>query len=252
MSIEKKFKDMCTQEIIAQGNTPAITDLTKKWISHPVTRKYSYHFTWLGRPIIQYPQDIVAMQEIIFSVQPDLIIETGIAHGGSLILYASLLELNAIMGGPKNAHVLGIDIDIRQHNRLAIEAHPMCAQKKRITMIEGSSIKPEIITAVQNISHQYKNIMVLLDSNHTHDHVLQELNAYAPLVTKGSYCIVFDTIIEHMPQGSYPERDWDIGNNPQTAVTSYLANHPEFSIDKSIDAKLLISVAPKGYLQRIS
>jgi cephalosporin hydroxylase len=221
-------------------------------------RQYSYNFAWLGRPIIQYPQDIVAMQELIWQVQPDLIIETGIAHGGSLIFSASMLALldlcDAVAKGtaldPKAAKrkVIGIDIDIRPHNREAIEKHPM---SHRIEMIEGSSIDPEIIAQVRQAAKGYQRVLVCLDSNHTHDHVLAELEAYAPLVIVGSYCVVFDTIIEDMPPGSFPDRPWDKGNNPKTAVWEFLKSHPEFEIDKSIPHKLLITVAPDGYLRRI-
>ena len=210
--------------------------------------KYSYNFSWLGRPIIQYPQDMVAMQELIWMIQPDLIIETGIAHGGSLIFFASLLELNAICGGPNNAEVLGIDIDIRTHNRAAIESHPMF---KRISMLEGSSIDTKIIDQVRKKAIEKKRVLVCLDSNHTHDHVLAELEAYAPLTSIDSYCVVFDTIIEDLPHDMYPDRPWSPGNNPKSAVNEYLKTHPEFEINKEIDHKLLISVAPGGYIKRI-
>lgn len=220
--------------------------------------KYSYHFEWLGRPIIQYPQDMVAMQELIWQIKPDLIIETGIAHGGSLILSASMLALldvcEAIEAGttidPKHSKrkVLGVDIDIRAHNRAAIEAHPMAS---RIQMIQGSSIAPEIIAQVHDVAKDFKRILVCLDSNHTHDHVLAELQAYAPLTSVGSYCVVFDTIVEDLPADMFPDRPWGPGNNPKTAVWEYLKTHPEFTIDKQIDHKLLISVAPDGYLKRV-
>ena len=210
--------------------------------------QYSYNFSWLGRPIIQYPQDLVAMQEIIWSVQPDLIIETGIAHGGSLIFSASILELSAACGGPQNAEVLGVDIDIRAHNREAIEAHPMF---KRISMIQGSSTAPEIIEQVKTKAVGKQRILVCLDSNHTHDHVLAELEAYAQLTSVGSYCVVFDTVIEDTADCCPSDRPWCKGNNPKTAVWEYLKTHPEFEIDKHIDYKLLISVAPDGYLKRV-
>jgi len=223
-----------------------------------ILSKYSYNFTWMDRPIIQYPQDIVAMQELIWQIKPDLIIETGIAHGGSLILSASMLALldmtDAIQAGaminPKQSHrkVLGLDIDIRAHNRVAIEAHPMAS---RIQMIEGSSIAPEIIEQVKQIAKNYQRILVCLDSNHTHDHVLAELEAYAPLTTKDSYCVVFDTIIEDMPDDMFPDRPWSKGNNPKTAVWEFLRNNDQFVIDKEIENKLLITVAPDGYLKRI-
>lgn len=220
--------------------------------------KYSYNFTWQGRPIIQYPQDIVAMQELIWSIKPDLIIETGIAHGGSLIFSASMLALldlyDAIATSehldPKQSRrkVLGIDIDIRAHNRTAIEAHPMAS---RIQMIQGSSISSEVIEQVRAVTASYSRALVCLDSNHTHDHVLAELQAYAPLTSVGSYCVVFDTVIEDLPNEMFPDRPWGLGNNPKTAVCEYLKTHPEFEIDKSIQNKLLITVAPDGYLRRL-
>jgi cephalosporin hydroxylase len=248
MSIYEQFKNECAEDINQQSADCALEQTTSAWVNKANTYKYSYHFEWLGRPIIQYPQDIIAMQEIIWSVQPDLIIETGIAHGGSLIFSASMLELNAACGGPVNAEVLGIDIDIRVHNRAAIEAHPM---SKRIKMIEGSSIADEVIKQVQEIIVNKQKILVCLDSNHTHDHVMEELKAYAQLVSVGSYCVVFDTIIEDMPGKMFSDRPWGPGNNPKTAVWSYLKDHPEFEIDKSIQNKLLITVAPEGYLKRI-
>jgi len=223
------------------------------------TYKYSYHFGWLDRPIIQFPQDIVAMQELIWSIKPDLIIETGIAHGGSLIFSASMLALldicNAVEKGDKldpklsRRKVLGIDIDIRSHNRIAIEAHPLAS---RIQMIQGSSIDPETIAQVKEVAQAFNRVLVCLDSNHTHEHVLAELDAYAPLVSSDSYCVVFDTIIEDLPAGFFPDRPWDRGNNPKTAVREYLRTHPEFVIDHSIPNKLLITVAPDGYLKRIA
>lgn len=203
--------------------------------------QYSYNFSWMGRPIIQYPQDMMAMQELIWDIKPDLIIETGIAHGGSLIYYASLMELIG------EGEVLGIDIDIREHNRREIEAHPM---SKRIQMIQGSAIDEELVAEVARRAEGKQTIMVCLDSNHTHDHVLRELELYAPFVTVGSYCVVFDTIVEDMPKGAY-ERPWDVGNNPKTAVWEYLKHNDNFEIDHQIDNKLLISVAPEGYLKRV-
>lgn len=218
------------------------------WIRDTAKHNYSYNFSWMGRPIIQYPQDMIAMQELIWSLQPDLIIETGIAHGGSLIFWASLLELNAVSGGPQGAEVLGVDIDIRVHNRQAIEAHPMA---KRISMIQGSSIEKSVIDEVKAKAIDKQCVLVCLDSNHTHEHVLAELEAYAPLVSIGSYCVVFDTIVQDMPADMFPNRPWGPGNNPKTAVFEYLKTHGEFEIDKKIDHKLLISVAPDGYLKRV-
>ena len=251
MNMHEKFRMERIEEIAEQGKDEEARRLSQAWISHPGLHQYSYNFSWLGRPIIQYPQDIVAMQELIFTVQPDLIIETGIAHGGSLILYASLLELNAMCGGQQNFSVLGIDIDIRAHNREAIESHPIF-QRGHITMLEGSSIDADMVAKVHKFAAPYKRIMVLLDSNHTHDHVFSELTAYAPLVSVGSYCVVFDTVIENMAADAYPDRPWGKGNNPMTAAGAYLASHPEYMHDEMMDSKLLISVAPKGFLKRIA
>ena len=211
--------------------------------------KYSYNFSWLGRPVIQYPQDLIAMQEIVWAVRPDLIIETGIAHGGSLVYYASLLELNAICGGPPDARILGIDIDIRKHNRQAIEGHPLF---RRIALIEGSSTDPDIVRRVADVAGRKQRVLVCLDSNHTHDHVLRELLAYAPLTSVGSYCVVFDTIVEELSGDMYPDRAWGPGNSPGSAVREFLAGAPNFSVDTSIDDKLLISAAPGGFLIRRS
>ena len=159
-----------------------------------------------------------------------------------------MLELNAACGGPQDAAVVGVDIDIRAHNREAIEAHPMF---KRISMIQGSSVAPEIIARVKAKAAGKRRVLVCLDSNHTHGHVLAELRAYAPLASVGSYCVVFDTIIEDFPAGMFPDRPWGPGNNPKTAVREYLKTHPEFEIDRQIDRKLLISVSPDGYLKRV-
>jgi cephalosporin hydroxylase len=246
--IYKEFKKECDEQIEKQCQNPELQLSSKDWITKAQSLKYSYNFEWLGRPVIQYPQDMMAMQELIWSIQPDLIIETGIAHGGSLIFSASMLELNAICGGSQDAEVLGLDIDIRAHNREAIEAHPMF---KRISMIQGSSIAPEIIEQVRAKATGKHKILIFLDSNHTHDHVLAELEAYAPLTSVGSYCVVFDTVIEDLPDDMFGDRPWGVGNNPKTAVWEYLKTHPEFEIDKSIQHKLLITVAPDGYLKRV-
>jgi len=247
MTNNPQFRDECNQEINIQGQDESVNISALNFIKTANPLKYSYHFEWLGRPIIQYPQDIVAMQELIWKLQPDLVIETGIAHGGSLIFYASMLELNAVCGGYQHAEVLGIDIDIRAHNRQAIEAHPMF---KRISMIQGSSIAPEIIEQVKEKAAGKQKILVCLDSNHTHDHVLAELEAYAPLVSVNSYCVVFDTVIEDLPNNMFPDRPWGKGNNPKTAVWEYLRTHPEFEIDKNIQNKLLITVSPDGFLKK--
>jgi cephalosporin hydroxylase len=241
------FKKDVAENIRKMGEDEDVQALSRIWSRETNQHKYTYNFSWLGRPIIQYPQDIVAMQELIWEVKPDLIIETGIAHGGSLIFSASMLELIASCTGSEG-EVLGIDIDIRAHNRKAIEEHPMA---KRINMIQGSSIAHEIVAQVVEKARGKKSILVILDSNHTHEHVLAELEAYAPLTTVGSYCVVMDTLVDDMPVEMFSDRPWGPGDNPKTAVWEYLKTHPEFEINKSIDHKLLISVAPDGYLKRV-
>lgn len=243
-----KFDDEVAQRIHANGENATLSDNAARFMRSSIAAQYSYNFSWMGRPIIQYPQDMVAMQELIWRIQPDLIIETGIAHGGSLIFSASMLELNAACGGPQDAEVLGIDIDIRQHNREAIEAHPMF---RRIQMIQGSSVAPDIVQLVRAHAADKQRVLVCLDSNHTHDHVLAELHAYADLTTVGSYCVVFDTIVEDLPSDMYPDRPWGPGNNPKTAVHAFIKDHPEFEIDPAMLDKLLITVAPDGFLKRV-
>jgi cephalosporin hydroxylase len=252
-----RFRSEVEARIAGYASDERLRETAAAFVETSIERKYSYNYAWLGRPIIQYPQDIVAFQEIVWDVKPDLIIETGIAHGGSLILSASLLALieycEAAEAGtsldpakPKRT-VLGIDIDIRAHNRAAIDAHPM---RSRIEMIQGSSIAPGVADQVRARAQGKQRVLVALDSNHTHAHVLEELKLYAPLVTPGSYCIVFDTVIEDMPGDMFPDRPWGKGDNPKTAVWEYLDGHPEFEIDRSIHEKLLITVAPDGYLKR--
>jgi len=226
------------------GKDRSFKNLSRRWFLASLKHEYSYHFEWLGLPIIQYPHDIIAFQEIVWKVKPELIIETGIARGGSLVLSASLLEL---LGRGK---VLGIDIDIRKHNRKEIEKHPL---KKRITMIEGSSIDKEIIKKVNKIA-KGKKVLLLLDSNHSHEHVLEEMNQYSSLVSKGSYMIIFDTVIEDIPNNFYKpmnKRSWGKGNNPKTAVYEFLKNNNRFKIDADIEKKLAITAAPSGYLKCI-
>lgn len=242
------FDEETQNRIAANWENHRLRSAARAFTKASLGPRYSYNFTWLGRPIIQYPQDMVAMQELIWRIQPNLIIETGIAHGGSLIFSASMLELNAACGGPGNAEVLGIDIEIRSHNRKAIEEHPLA---QRISMIQGSSIAPEVIAQVQQRANGQERVLVCLDSNHTHAHVLAELEAYAPLTTVGSYCTVFDTVVEDMPADFFPDRPWGPGDNPKTAVQEFLKSHPEFEIDESMEHKLLITVAPDGYLKRV-
>jgi cephalosporin hydroxylase len=223
--------------------------LAYKWLKKSAIEKYCYNFKWMGIPIIQYPQDIVAMQEIIYDLKPDLIIETGIAHGGSIVFYASLLELNAISGGPKNAKIIGIDIDIRAHNLAKLETHSMFS---RMELIEGSSVSDDIVKKVHSLSKDFNKVLLILDSNHTEEHVLSELMAYTELVSIGSYCVVFDTVIDDLPDSMHSDRPWGKGNNPKTAVFKFLADNSNFVIDSEIDEKIQISVAPSGYLKRIN
>ena len=237
-----EFIEERKQRVNSNATNQALQNAAKAFNLASNSSQYSYNFSWMGRPIIQYPQDMLAMQEIIWEIKPDLIIETGIAHGGSLIYYASLLELIG------DGEILGVDIDIRAHNKIEIEKHPMF---KRIKMIEGSSVSSDTISKVAEIAKGKKRVLVTLDSNHTHEHVLQELNLYAPFVTEGSYLVCFDTIVEDLPNDYLPGRAWSQGDNPKTAVWEFLKSNADFEIDKQIDNKLLISVAPDGYLKRV-
>lgn len=246
--MQQEFLESRKKNIAKAGMDTKLISESIKWCENSNKYNYTYNFSWLGRPIIQYPQDMIALQEIIWEVKPDMIIETGIAHGGSLIFSASMLTLLEACGEIEDGKVLGIDIDIREHNKKAIEAHPM---SKKITMFQGSSIDEEMIQKVHEFAKSGKRILVCLDSNHTHVHVLSELKAYASLVSIGSYCCVFDTLIEDMPEGSFPNRPWNKGNNPKTAVWEFLKQNDNFVIDKDIENKLLITVAPDGYLKRI-
>lgn len=245
--LDTDFESERRKKIGVIGTDPVLNDLSRRWLARAQELGYSYNFDWLGLPIIQYPQDIVAMQELVWSLQPDLIIETGIARGGSAIFYSSLLELNALCGGPADARVVAIDVDIRPHNRHAIESHPL---SRRLTMIQGSSIDEAIIGEVRRHAASRSRILVCLDSNHTHDHVLAELRAYAPLVTPGSYCVVFDTLIEDLPAAAIGNRPWDKGDNPLTALRAYMAEVDDFEIDAARHGKLQITVASHGYLRR--
>jgi cephalosporin hydroxylase len=235
-----------------------LIETAEQFFIESVKSKYSYNFEWLSRPIIQYPQDIVATQELIWKVKPDVIVEMGIAHGGSLVFSASMLALldycDAQQAGTMldpnkpTRKVIGVDIDIRSHNREALDKHPM---RNRMELIEGSAIAPEIVNQVHKLAKGAKTVMVLLDSNHTHEHVLAEMEAYASLVTSGSYLVVFDSVIEDLPNELMADKPWGVGDNPKTALREYLAKHSDFTIDYSIQDKLLITVAPDGYLKRI-
>lgn len=265
----EKFEAECAEEIALQGRDAAFQELSRSWMDKANSLKYSYHFSVLGRPVIQYPQDLVAVQELIWTVKPDLILETGIAHGGSLILSASMLALidycGAVAAGttldPRAGRrkVIGLDIDIRPHNRAAIEAHPMA---HKIEMIEGSSVDDDVVRRVHDAAAEYDRVLIFLDSNHTHDHVLAELEAYAPLTSKGSYCVVFDTVIEDLPDDTFRDRPWSRGNNAKTAVWRYLeilsgegrtaadGDPLKLAVDEQLEQKLAVTVAPSGYLKR--
>jgi cephalosporin hydroxylase len=233
--------------------------LSRDWLQASMRRQYVYNFEWMGRPIIQYPQDMVAIQEMVWRVRPDLIVETGIAHGGSLVLSASLLALldmcDAIETGEKldpktnKRKVIGVDIDIRPHNRQAIESHPLAG---RIAIVQGSSIDPSVVSKVKELASPYQRVLVLLDSMHTHDHVVAELEAYAPMVSLGSYCVVFDTFVDDMPAGFFADRPWDVGNNPKTAIRQWMKARSDFQIDESWPNKLMVTVAPDGFLKRVA
>jgi len=235
------FQEEGQAEIAAQGKDPELARLSRDFFDVSARHRYSYHFSWMGRPVIQYPQDMMAMQEIIWDVRPDVIVETGIAHGGSILFYASMLQLIG------HGEVIGIDIDIRAHNREAIEAHPM---SHRVSLIQGSSIDTAIVDQIRE-RVAGKKVLVVLDSNHTHQHVLEELRLYAPMVAVGSYCVVMDTVVEDMPEDAFPDRPWGKGDNPKTAVWAYLKENDDFQIDSAVDHKLLITVAPDGYLRRV-
>jgi cephalosporin hydroxylase len=257
MTPQQQFVAERETRLLDYAQDDAFKALSSQWLQMSMDKKYVYNYDWLGRPIIQYPQDMVAIQELVWTVRPDLIIETGIAHGGSLILSASMLamldmcdaiETGATINPRQSARkVIGIDIDIRPHNREAIEAHPMGS---RIEMIQGSSIAPETVEKVRASALGYQTVMVFLDSMHTHDHVVSELDAYATMVTPGSYCVVFDTFVEDMPPQFFADRPWDVGNNPKTATREWLATHPDFSVDTRMESRLMVTVAPDGFLKR--
>lgn len=235
------FEAQCRDSAARMGADEDVRSRSQGWLEAVSQHRYSYNFRWLGLPIIQFPQDIVALQELTWAVKPDLVVETGVARGGSAILYASILEL---IGGP--GRVIAIDIDIRAHNRRAIEEHPLAG---RVELLEGSSVDPAIVDRVAAEARTAERVMVVLDSNHTEDHVLSELRAYGPLVTPGSYLVVLDTVIERMPANAFPDRPWGPGDNPMTAVARYLEETDRFETDRAIDDRLLVSVAPGGYLR---
>jgi cephalosporin hydroxylase len=221
---------------------------------------YVYNFTWLGVPIIQIPQDLQAMQEVIWQAKPDLIVETGVAWGGTVLFSASMLAILQACGEIERGRVVGIDIEIRPHNRKVLAAHPLA---RNITLLEGSSIDDAIVDRVKEIARDHQRVMVCLDSDHTHRHVLAELEAYAPLVSPGSYCMVGDTIIEDAPEGMVSKRPWGKGNSPKTAVWEYLRRLQaegrkgadgaplHFEIDRHLEDKIVLTGSPDGYLRRV-
>ena len=226
------------------GDDADVARLSNELLAKACSYRYSYNFTWLGRPVIQFPPDMVATQEIIWKLRPQLIVETGVAHGGSLIFSASILEL---LGG--EGRVIGIDIDIRAHNRAAIEAHPM---SKRIDLIQGSSVDLAIVDEVKRRAEGRAPVLVILDSNHSHAHVLSELECYSPLVKAGSYLIVQDTVVEDMPEGMFPDRPWGPGDNPKTAVREFLKTTSRFEVDPEYESKLLMTGCPEGFLRCVA
>lgn len=263
------FTAETAQRLAAVRSDPRLLADAKAFTASSIAARYSYNFLWQGRPIIQYPQDMVAMQEIVWATRPDLIIETGIAHGGSLMLSASLLALLDYTDAAERGEVLdprqprrrvlGVDIDIRAHNRAAILAHPLAG---RIDMLQGSSVAPDILESVRAVASRFERVMVCLDSNHTHEHVLAELEAYAPLVSRGCYCVVFDSVVEDLPADQFGDRPWGPGDNPKTALREYLRRLRDegrtgadgapldLRVDTVLEDKIIVTVAPEGYLKR--
>jgi len=265
-----------TQKVTANHFTGSVSEYEEfrncslRWAVHASKLRYVHQLTWLGRPILQVPNDIYAVQELVWKLKPDLIIETGIAFGGSLILSASMLALldyceakacgNTELSLHSKRKVIGVDIEIRPHNRSALEQHPL---RDMIDLIEGSSVESNTIKNVIRSAAGFKRVMVMLDSNHTHEHVLAELKAYAPLVSKGSYCVVWDAGIEELPAEVTNDRPWGKGNNPQTALLSFLeelrGEHQadesgeliEFDIDLTLETRIMITSARMGFLRRL-
>lgn len=250
----EEFKQDVESIIKEQGSDKEFKEITDEWMVKSIDHRSSYVFRWMGRPIIQYPQDMIQMQELIWEIKPDLIIETGIAHGGSLIFYASMLKM---LGDSKKRSVLGIDIDIREHNRKEIEAHPMY---DIITMIQGSSIDDDIVKQVHDFAKDYETVMVIFDSCHTYDHVIEECHKYSDLVTKGSYLCIFDTMTglyyrkkaergEELPKELI--RPWNENNNVEMAAKEFAKESDRFEVDDRITNKLMITCASGGYLKCI-
>lgn len=247
MNEELKFKKEVEDRVNSYKTNQILLNKVKD-ISHEFAKeKYTYNFSWLGRPVFQGPSDLQVYQEIIWNYKPDLIIETGIARGGSLIFFASMMALLEYCGEIDEGEVVGIDIDIREENKNAILKHPL---SKKITMIEGSSIDKEVISKIKEYAKNKKKIFLILDSNHTHSHVIEELRAYAPLIEMGGYCIVCDTGIEQIDD-IIENRPWGKGNSPKSALLEYLKENSNFEIDSFYENKSLITCAPDGFLKRV-
>lgn len=242
----KDFEEERRQALADMAKDEKLKQLSLDWMIASDKYKYTYNFTWLGRPIIKYPADIIVQQEIMTEIKPDLVIEIGVAHGGSVLFSASMQKILGI----ENALTLGVDIEIREHNRREIERSPV---SDGIKLIEGGALDGDVIQQVKDIASGYKTVLLILDSNHSHDHVLGELNAYSDLVTNGSYVILPDTFIEFFPKGYFSEnRPWDVGNNPYTACMEFLKHcDAKFEIEHLWSDKALISETPSGYLRRV-
>lgn len=254
MNDQKKFEQDSINSIQLMSKDEELKQISRDWIQKSGPYKYAYNWKWLGLPIIQLPPDILLTQEIIWDVAPTVIIETGIARGGSTVFNASQLALLDICEAGKcvpaqsKRRFIGIDIDIRSHNRRAIEAHPLSAL---ITLYEGSSVDPGTIHYLRSVIREDDKVLVILDSNHTHDHVAEELRLYSELVSIDSFLIVHDTGIEFAEENFFSDRDWGKGNNPLTALREFLSGNKNFEIAQSEGDKLLITSSPQGYIRRV-
>lgn len=239
----EEFAEKQRRQAVALGEDRGVFDQALDTLLAADKYDYAYLWTWMGVPIIQLPADVMATQEVIWATRPDVIIETGVARGGSMVFMASMLELTG------KGKVIGIDIDIRAHNRDSIERHPMA---KRITLIEGPSAAPETLAKVKAEIPAGASVMVVLDSDHSRDHVLAELRAYGPLVTPGCYMVVADTVVGFIEEKrAIKDRSkvWFSGNEPLTALDAYLTETNRFSRDPVINGKLIFSSSPAGYIQ---
>ncbi len=231
---KQKSQDLGADKALFEKSKDLIYDLDR--------HDYSYLWTWMGIPIIQLPADVLATQEVIWKTKPDIIIETGVARGGSVLFMASIVEM---MG---NGQVIGVDIDIRTHNRESIEAHPM---SKRVTLIEGGSVDKDVLEKVRAEIPDGARVMVVLDSDHSRDHVLAECRAYGPMVTKDCYLVVADTLVGHVNEENAPKNRsqlWYKGNDPLTATNDFLEEQDRFQVDAVTNGKLVLSSSPGGYL----